>query len=321
MSWAWNFGGGGAKKKTNPTELQRQLLDRAAHVRAKLGERPPTYFPDNLEHVLFVSSSYTKGSDDGGEQQRQQHERGFCNWLIPHHLMVGQYPGQTPELGGANPHDVQQHLEYLVQDAGVRLFCSLQSELPAQTDDMAWAQKDGLIFLEPDYVRRQFPRPFTQYAPMVRDIMATTNDNNNSNNNQPIFLHAPIEDLNVPESQEPLQQLLLELLDFLCHKDDDDDDENTNSSCIYVHCWGGRGRAGLVGGCLLSLLWPCLDADQVLAWIQTGYATRLGHDQMSSALSTSPQTSQQRSFVRQFVQDYQQPVSYTHLTLPTNREV
>ena len=70
---------------------------------------------------------------------------------------------------------------------------------------------------------------------------------------------------------------------------------------IYVHCWGGRGRAGLTGSCILSLLYPELDATQVLNLVQSGYDSRAGADLMPDALSKSPQTEEQREFVRQFV--------------------
>lgn len=42
---------------------------------------------------------------------------------------------------------------------------------------------------------------------------------------------------------------------------------------LYVHCWGGRGRAGTVGACLLAQLYG-LDAEQALARVQRAYNTR-----------------------------------------------
>ena len=66
------------------------------------------------------------------------------------------------------------------------------------------------------------------------------------------FLYYPIQDLSVPNNAA-LHDLLGQLLQALLLLDDDDDD---NNNVIYLHCWGGRGRAGLVGACLLSLLYP-----------------------------------------------------------------
>ena len=42
---------------------------------------------------------------------------------------------------------------------------------------------------------------------------------------------------------------------------------------LYVHCWGGRGRAGTVGACLLASLYG-IDAEQALARVQRAYDTR-----------------------------------------------
>jgi hypothetical protein len=84
---------------------------------------------------LYFPSAYPKPDGSG--------MRGFCNWIVPDRVMVGQYPGQSPEAIGPSAEDVQVHLECLVvQDAAVatavgriNLFCSLQSEIPPQTDD------------------------------------------------------------------------------------------------------------------------------------------------------------------------------------------
>ncbi len=43
--------------------------------------------------------------------------------------------------------------------------------------------------------------------------------------------------------------------------------------CVYVHCWGGRGRAGTVGACALATLYG-LPADEALARVQAAFDTR-----------------------------------------------
>lgn len=299
---AFDFGSNKQRSTKAPTPLQLKLLDQASVVREKLGRTPPSYTEDQetLERVLYFESSYPTSRT---ATKDNVYERGYCNWLIPGYLMVGQYPGQTPEAHGPTEDDVEKHLERIVRStknnsgAHVRLFCSLQSELPSQADYDTWIRQDGMIFLEPESLRKQFPRPFTYYAPTVQRLC----DEDSSSRVSPTFLHAPIDDLNVPESQEPLQELLLQLLTHMSNKEDG----NAQQTAIYLHCWGGRGRAGLVGACLVSLIWPTLQAPQVLSYVQTGYASRLGHDQMPAALSQSPQTSSQRAFVTEFVQDYQ----------------
>ena len=42
---------------------------------------------------------------------------------------------------------------------------------------------------------------------------------------------------------------------------------------VYLHCWGGRGRAGTMGACLLTALHG-LSADEALERVQRAFATR-----------------------------------------------
>jgi alanine transaminase len=245
------------------------LLDRAASVRKKVFD-----FPTHKE--LFFPSSYPRPDNLG--------MRGMCNWVIPNILMVGQYPGQSPELFAPNAKDIQSHVRAVVEDAGVNLFCSLQSEIPPQDNKSAWNFNGGERYFPDPNTRRLFPRPFKHYAPIVE-----------SYNQEVRFLHAPIDDCDVPSSGGALSDLLLDLLEAIDKED----------RCVYVHCWGGRGRAGLVGACLLSLIFPEKDASEILELIQTGYDTRAGAKVMPEALQHSPQTESQREFVRMFVEERQ----------------
>ena len=252
------------------TKLQKKLLSVAASVRAKIGPLSPP----SAEDLEFVSTF----------QQPDNSHRGFCNWAIPGHLMIGQYPGQNPLKDGPSAQATAQHLERITTQGKVSVFCSLQQETPAQDNDTAWDEQ-GNCYLQPESIRRQLPLPFVQYAPLVRDYCV---------DKDPLFLHAPIEDLSVPECQEPLQKLLLQLLEQL-----------NQGKTLYIHCWGGRGRAGLVGACLLALIWPNLKASTILNWIQRGYATRAGHERLAPEYASSPQTCPQREYVRAFVDQYQ----------------
>ena len=212
--------------------------------------------------------------------------------------MVGQYPGQNPEANGPTADEAKEHIRSVVADAGIRTFCCLQSEVPAQDDDMSWKEAEksgGGVYLD-GYARAMWPKPFTWYAPMVREVMECEDSSAESIR----YLHVPIEDLTVPDSSGEFYGLLGELLAIM-----DETTDNASSSGadggIYMHCWGGRGRAGLVSSCLLSLLYPELDATQVLDLVQSGYDSRAGADRMPKALSRSPQTEEQREFVRLFV--------------------
>ncbi len=42
---------------------------------------------------------------------------------------------------------------------------------------------------------------------------------------------------------------------------------------IYAHCWGGRGRAGTLGACLLGYIYG-LSAEEALMRVQRAFDTR-----------------------------------------------
>jgi len=268
------------------------LYTQAASVRAKLPHRlqesPPP--PSDFVAALAYPSAYLKQDEDG---KSGAHVRGFCNWIVPGIIMVGQYPGQNPEANGPTEAEAADHIRSVVADAGIRTFCCLQSEVPAQDDDGAWKKAEtggGGVYLD-GYARATWPRPFTWYSPMVRQVL----DDMDGVAEAVRYLHVPIEDLTVPDSSGELYGLLSQLLAIMNKKLD------SSGGGIYLHCWGGRGRAGLVASCLLSLLYPEVDATQILDLIQGGYDSRAGADRMPEALSRSPQTEEQRDFVRRFV--------------------
>ena len=256
------------------------VLRQAAVVRDRIGSPPP--LPQDAE-VLSFPSSYPRPDMPGVR-------RGYCNWLIPGFLIVGQYPGRTPEAWGPTLEQAEEHIRSVVVDGRVTVFCSLQSEVPAQDDDRAWDRVGGYVNLEYPY-KAQFPRSFTRYAPSALRAAESLSEDRTAA--PPLkFLHEPIEDLTVPESSV-LLSLLLTLLNLM----------EEDRGAIYLHCWGGRGRAGVVGACLVSLIWPELDSVAVLDLVQAGYTGRAGANSMPEALSRSPQTEEQRRFVSNFLRE------------------
>jgi len=257
-------------------------------------------------------------------------QRGFSNWLIPHRIMIGQYPAQTPEEGGPSLRSAKRHIRSLVlgdddddddDGANVRLFCSLQSEIPPQDDVKAWNCNGGKVYLPSSRGgsrNKDFPYFFGHYQPLVRAAFLEKKEANYSNDDkkiehdddddddEPRYLYAPILDLDTPDASSlyDLLNILLETM-MLQNPSPKSQEEDTNAharfSTIYIHCWGGRGRAGLVGACLLSLIYPEITADACLEWVQRGYDTRKGAEMMPVGLRRSPQTEEQRKFVRRFV--------------------
>jgi len=69
------------------------------------------------------------------------------------------------------------------------------------------------------------------------------------------------------------------------------DEAISNGGCVYVHCWGGVGRTGMVVGCYLVR--HGLKNQQALLHVNQLYKTRPSNPY----LSTSPETEEQIEFV------------------------
>jgi len=325
-----------AQRQTYKTMNQkRNLLEQASKFRQIINfncQKSPSSFtsvrppPSSL---LYYSSSY----------KQKTGPRGFCNWILPNYIMVGQYPGTTPEASGPLLDEVQDHIHLLVKKsepvetrinsagtndgagAKICMFCSLQDEVPSQNDYDAWDRSNGKVQLPVGGGREDFPGHFSHYAPMVvkslvaqaPNLAKTDEDSLDDESHMIQFHHAPILDLSTPDSSSLLNLLSILLESLLIQNSDDGREEalkDTSESsrgvgggAVYIHCWGGRGRAGLVSACLLSLIYPELSAEKCLDWVQRGYDSRDGARFMSPGLRKSPQTATQRLFVRDFVKD------------------
>ncbi len=288
----------GYYKNTNNDEISLgKLLEKATSVLST----SPTNDLENLNDSdrLFFSSCYDAS---GSKHDENMTTRGFSNWILPGKIMVGQYPGRVPETNTPKQHEVDEHLRRVLfhntNSNGPKHVCfvSLQSELPPQDDYESWNKQNGEIYLGDSM---EWPNPFSHYAPSVEKIL--TNEHNNHSVPSVRYIHHPIQDLSVPSNSKNLRLLLWKILDVL----------DCEHSTVYIHCWGGRGRAGLTASCLLTLLGfastnPPFDAQSILEIVQTGYSSRLGSENMPKALSRSPQTDSQRSFVNKFFDEVQQ---------------
>ena len=320
----------GYYRKTNSDEISiKKLLEKAASVRS----RTPSMTVENLasdsgRRSLVFPSTY----DASREEERRMTTRGFSNWIVPGTIMVGQYPGRVPETGTPTEDEVAAHLRRVLFAAtatttgaaaprsAVREVCfvSLQSEVPPQDDYDSWNKRGGEIHLDDPESRRQWPNPFSHYAPIVEAVLEAGPGDGGDNGDGPDdvsvrYLHHPIRDLSVPSNSGNLRLLLWKILDFL--------DSGANESLVYIHCWGGRGRAGLTASCLLTLLEFADPADSaavtpapcaaILEVVQAGYTSRAGSADMPAVLSRSPQTESQRGFVKTFYEEVRAEASGT----------
>lgn len=96
------------------------------------------------------------------------------------------------------------------------------------------------------------------------------------------FYHFPIVDLNIPDTSV-LRAALAELQQLLLR-----------GRRVYLHCWGGRGRAGTIASTLLMQAYE-LEAAEALERVQRSFSTRC------DSVPLSPETEEQRALVRAFV--------------------
>jgi len=203
--------------------------------------------------------------------------------------MVGRYPHGTPlgsKTGRPSPAESKEHLRKVV-DAGISVFVMLQQEVPAQDQDAAWPPGD-LVPLADEEKAKKYPEGFSRYFQDAKTVAEEMKKK------EPVFEHFPIPDFGVADMGDVIA-LLYDLRDRI----------RLDGDIVYLHCWGGRGRAGIVGACLYLMLrykdGASFDveaaADEALAVVQRGYDTRAGED---GGGSKSPETEEQRLFVRQF---------------------
>ena len=208
--------------------------------------------------------------------------------------MLGRYPYVEPNLCRTRDQGDAQ-IEAILH-SGVTTFVCLQEEIPPQ-NEMRLAGSGGFLpyigtatlvaaaisdpptihevngLRTPDLDRylppRRRPSPFPSRRRLEVD-----------------FVHRPIVDLGIPEDQK--------LADLL-------DDLTSRLACgekLYIHCWGGRGRAGTVGTTLLAKLYG-MDADEALERVQRAFDTRKDEQRKS------PETPEQHTFVRNFIEQLQ----------------
>ncbi|KAK9821934.1 hypothetical protein WJX81_004471 [Elliptochloris bilobata] len=217
----------------------------------------------------------------------------YANWLIPGRLMLGRYPYIEPSRCGSREQGEQQLRRLL--EAGITTFVALQAEVDAQETLRVGGQAGFLPYL---------PTATLLHAAMgappgAEDLEGLRNQYLNSflpprrkqkrhaQEQAPArgrlhFARFPIVDLDIP-TPELMEGALADLRARL-----------GAGERVYVHCWGGRGRAGTVGACALAALYD-LPADEALARVQRAFNTR-GDDGRAS-----PETPEQIEFVRQYV--------------------
>ena len=143
----------------------------------------------------------------------------------------------------------------LREEALIDTFVCLQSELPPQ--DSGAPNPSGF-------------EPYAELAAASRP------------ESPPHFAYFGIDDMRPADSLEALAEACHDLKSRVDAKE-----------VLYIHCWGGRGRTGIVAACLLGLLYEGMSADEALDRVQAYFATR-------APGNPSPETEPQRQQVRDF---------------------
>ena len=199
-----------------------------------------------------------------GEAMRAQHYFSTtASWLIPGHVLCGRYPGSCP----SRPVDRETQRARLaaIREHATTFVC-LQSELPPQDAPELWP--DGGIGGQSGNAVAPQTAKFQPYFDDARDAE---------------HVHFGIVDRDVAPS-----------LAALCDAVDGLQRRVLRGEVLYIHCWGGQGRTGILAACLLGALYEELvDAEEALERVQQIF--RLREPDKGGA---SPETDPQRDQVR-----------------------
>lgn len=236
-----------------------------------------------------------------------------AHWIVPGALMVGRYPYVEPSRCTSREVGEEQ-LKDILERGGARRFVCLQGELPPQermpvggvrgflpyrpTATLIAAALSGPPSLE---VMEGLRNPhLDNFLPPRRKADRHAGDASHVGAEaerrrvELAFAHRPLDDMRVPETTQEIRDIVdEEIAPFL--KDNGGSGNGGNGSVVYLHCWGGRGRAGMVAAAALARLYG-VSADEALERVDRALKTR-------EPEGRAPQTDEQIEFVRQFVRE------------------
>lgn len=99
------------------------------------------------------------------------------------------------------------------------------------------------------------------------------------------YTRFPIVDCGAPKSVESVQRLLLRIEEL-----------KKMDGYVYVHCWGGVGRTGIIIACYLSQNWKEVDMNHTLEVLRRNFS-----EMPKSAYRKTPETKDQIDFINQFI--------------------
>jgi hypothetical protein len=202
---------------------------------------------------------------DDALAMRHNHEfSATANWVVPGLILQG----RNPDSGRGSS---EERMRKIREEGKVTTFVCLQAEIPPQTADDSVAIPGGS-----EAYKEGFLMPgFTNYADEAVKF-----------DPKPKFVHYGIRDMQTAETLDGLKVLTTDLCERI-----------KTGQVLYLHCWGGKGRAGLVACCLLGCLYESMTSQEALQRIQAYCSMR------NAGVGTqilSPETDQQKIQVRDF---------------------
>lgn len=191
------------------------------------------------------------------------------NWVIPKKLIAGAFPGYTVD---------SENTESLIRllNCGVNRFVCMQEEYDPLAKESEWRGTGTM------YRKNLILRP---YFADVERILQTKTDRPTLKTDvvEAAFDHCPIKDGGIV-ADEIVFDLAKKLVDAI-----------RNGDVIYLHCWGGHGRTGVMVCLILHLMYG-LNADESL------HRCQLLHDIRKCYIAvSSPQTFEQKEQVRRII--------------------
>jgi len=195
-------------------------------------------------------------------QSKYQGPTPESNWVIKDKLIVGAFPGYV------NDAENKETLTTIL-NCGVSTFVSLQKEYNNNNPEENWRNNRGL-------------RPYFKDAEkMIREKELYANLHTSVEKLS--FVHEPIRDCDIIEDNKTIniaKRLVKAIYD---------------GEVVYLHCWGGHGRAGIITCIILHLMYGLI-ADEAMYLCQKLHDFRVETCQVSS-----PQTQKQRLQVSRII--------------------
>ena len=115
----------------------------------------------------------------------------------------------------------------------------------------------------------------------------------------------PIKDESIPQSTEDVRGLIAKITKVI---------KDSPKAKVYIHCWGGVGRTGLIVGCLLGELYR-KNYDETLKMLEQLFMAC-----PKSAKRHTPETAEQHQFIAKYIQELKPDAPKSLITNDKSRD-